>query len=154
MSDFLSGSEIATQEDVSTILTSIAPQSKVDDEYDHFMLLTYEGVKSLVADCWDSSWIVYGSDSPDFPLCYDFAAACEMAVRTAAIKKNFKMRPAFGVLRYTMNAMNDDGQNIRHAICFVVTSNCQIKYFEPQIVETGRWMDTPRDMKSLDNFYI
>lgn len=145
--NFALDSEVVTQDDVNALLLSLAPDAVVDDEYEHFLAPGYDQIKNLVAKYWDSSWINYGFLSQDFPLCYDFAELCAAAVRTGAIKENLKYRIAFGTLRYSMNSGD------RHAICFVVLSNCQVKYFEPQNAEV-RWMDTPRDLKSLDCFYI
>lgn len=136
-----------SRDDLNAVLNSIAPLCDIDDEYDHFLQPEYAEIKSIVEKYWDSSYICYGIDAPDFPLCYDFAELCAAKMREASIRERLKYRLAFGTLRYTRN--NDQ----RHAICFVVTADCQIKYFEPQYADV-RWMDQPVDMKSLDAFTI
>lgn len=147
MSLFAASAEVVEQADINALLNSIAPDAYVDDEYDHFLCPDYSQIRALVAKYWDASYISYGADAPDFPLCYDFAELCAAKVREAAIRERLEYRIAFGTVRHTRT----DGQ--RHAICFVVLANCQIKYFEPQ--DAGvRWMDEPQLLKSLDNFDI
>ena len=126
MSPYAEGAVPTANIGLRSILNSIAPNARADIEYSNFLLLDYDKIKDLVAKYWDSAYIDYGIDAPDFPLCYDFAELCAAKVREAAIRESFQYRPAFGVVRHTRT----DGK--RHAICFVVTSVLQIKYFEPQ----------------------
>ncbi len=144
---FADTAEVVSREDLNALLFSLAPNSAVDDEYDRFLQMGEEQIKALVERYWDASGLCYGINAPDFPLCYDFAELCAAAVRLGAIKEGLTSRPAFGVLRYTMTSGK------RHAICFAVTSTCQVKYFEPQIVAT-RWTDAPVDVKTLDAYDI
>ena len=147
MSHYAEGAVPTDSAGLRAVLYSISPDTALDAEYDHFLLLDYAKCQDLVAKYWDSSYIDYGIDAPDFPLCYDFAELCAAKVREAAVRENFQYRPAFGTVRYTRT----DGK--RHAICFVVTAELQVKYFEPQTGEP-RWMDTPQLIQSIENLYI
>ncbi len=159
---FAVNSEVVTQEDLNAILYSIAPDSYVDDEYAHFLQPDYGHMQAFLSKHWDNSFFVYGSIKKDWPLCLDIACICASDMRKACLREGMPYRLAFGVVRYTMNAKEPEldefdkptGNTIhlRHAMNFVVTSNCQIKYYEPQ--GKTRWMDQPTDMKSLDNFDI
>ncbi len=154
-SDFAKDAEVVTQADLNAILYSIAPDSTVDDEYEHFLQPSEEAIKALIAKHWDNSWIHYGSIAPGMPLCYDYAYLCAAKVREICIKEGI-MRMAFGVLRYTKTTYKIiDGEKVydRHAICFVVLNNCHILYFEPQPTAYP-WMDSPQLPQSVDNLDI
>lgn len=152
--NFAHGAETVTNEIVTTLLHSISPFADVDDEYDHFLFPEYAMIQALLEKYWDASYIHYGEDAPDFPLCYDYAILCAGKVREACIRERMKSRIAFGTLRYTRTTIDPKtGEHDRHAICFVPVNNYQVKYFEPQLADV-RWMDQPEELLSLDNFDI
>ena len=130
---------------VTKSIKAISPNCIVDDEYSHFLCFSEISLINFVEKYHDNSYITYGADAPDFPLCYDFAQLCEADIRKGAIKEGLKERPAFGVLRYTRH-------DCRHAINFAVLMTGKIKYFEPQ--SQNQFMDIPEDLVSLDNFFI
>lgn len=114
-------------------------------DYERVQLLTEEAYKKLVFEGYDSSHIVYGSLSKDFPLCLDFANICAGDVLRESIKAGLAVRPFFGVLVYTKTAGG------RHAINYAVTIDGKILYFEPQ---TDTWLDRPKDLDTYDDFTL
>ena len=146
---------ICSMADLDAPIKSIGgPAAVVDTDYARFLLPKQPDIEALAGD-WNPTEIVYGSIAPDWPLCYDYAEECAAFIRMQAYRKGWAMRPAFGVLRYTMNAVYTDGpykgDSITHAICFAVLEDLHIRYFEPQ---TGEWMDEPVDCKSKDTWEI
>jgi len=140
MSDFAKGLIVGLASDSFAFLKSIAPKAKICADYEHLAMPDYDKMRDLSGKYWDSTWINYGFDSVDFPLCKDFARLWSAKMLEAAIRENLPMRLACGQATYTRN----DGQ--RHDIGFVVTAAGQIKYIEPQ---GGGWMDIPEDFKAF-----
>ena len=146
-SDFAEGAVPIARVDLGSVIRGTAPEAEIDDEFDHFLLLAEDQLRRLVWKYHENSYISYGADAPDFPLCYDFAELCSADVRKGAIKEGLKYRPAFGVLRYTKK------NGSRHAICFGVVVGAKLKFFEPQPVEFP-WSDAPADIATMDAFDI
>lgn len=118
------------------------------DEYDRVQLLTFDAADGLVdflrpgglfADIW--ALLKYGEDSPDFPLCADFAKAFVVMVLFAAAKVGLAVRAYFFRLHYTKKSGG------RHAIDGVVLADGSVKFVEPQ---TLAWLAEPVDLESYD----
>lgn len=145
------GAEIVPISVLDEHLGSVEPDAETPDNYARVQLLTRDAMHAMVFDAHDRTYISYGSDSPDFPLCEDFADVCRGDVKRLAIKCGLAVRPAFGLLEYTMNAKDADGQNLRHAINWAAYADGTVEFFEPQ---TDKWMDRPEDCKSMDVFRL
>lgn len=145
------GAEIVPIDVLSDFITKVAPGADLPANYERVQLLQRAALHSLVFDAHDRTYITYGADSPDFPLCEDFADVCYGDVKRAAIRDGLAVRPAFGLLEYTMNAKDVDGQNLRHAINWAVYADGSMEFFEPQL---DKWMDQPDDCKSMDLFRL
>lgn len=130
---------------VASAVLDQAAERPTDSDYARVQLLTESAIRKMVFDNHDRSYIVYGSLSPDFPLCADFANICAADVLRGAVKAGLAVRPFFGVLIYTKT----DGS--RHAINFAVTADKRVIFFEPQ---ADKWMDRPEDCLTMDEFRI
>jgi len=128
-----------------------AANAKTPDNYARFQLLTEAGYHALFFENYDRSYIQYGADSPDFPLCADFAEVCHGDVLKGAIKAGFAIRPGCGALYYTKNAIDPKtGEHERHAIEYAACAGThKIIYREPQ---DDAWMSEPDDCLTMDEF--
>lgn len=125
----------------------MAEDSYVPDNYSRGQALSEGAIRALVFEAHDRTYISYGFDSPDFPLCADFASCCASDVLKASIKIRLAVRPLFGVVYYTKK--NGD----RHAINFTVVTEggdkFSVLFFEPQ---SDTWMASPKDCNSIDEY--
>jgi len=116
-------------------------------DFDHSLALTEKNLKALVFKYHDNSYISYGSNSKDFPLCMDFAELAAADVRKGAILQSLEERPCFGVAELTKQ------NGSRHAINFAFTAEGKMLFYEPQ---DGKWFPEtgPDYLASLDTMYI
>lgn len=146
------GAVIVPIETLAEYIGKVAPFSVTPENYERVQLLKRPALHELVFDAHDRRYIIYGADSADFPLCEDFADVCYGDVKRESIRAGLAVRPAFGLLEYTMNAIDPKTyQNMRHAINWAVYEDGSIEFFEPQ---TDSWMSRPNDCKSMDNFRL
>lgn len=138
------GAEIVSLSEFNDILRAVAPDAELPDDYNRIQLLTENAYRNLVFANHDRSYIKYAELSNDFPICSDFAEVCFGQIRAGSIKAGLAVRPGFGWLNYTKPTS-------RHRINYAVTVKREVLYYEPQ---TDEWMDTPKDLKTLDRFRL
>lgn len=130
---------------LSTRIVALAPDADTDFPYDRVQLLTRAATHTLVLWTHDRSYISYGADSSDFPLCEDFADVCGGDIKRGAVRARLAVRPCFGRLDYTRKG------GLRHAINWASYADGTAEFYEPQ---TDAWMPMPDQCQSMDLFRL
>ena len=140
------GSRIVPLVEVNAILLAASrPGVVLPNDYKRVQLLTEDAIRDLVFKFYDRTYLGYGTLSPDFPLCMDFANICSADVLRGAVKAGLAVRPGFGVAIYTKNSGS------RHAINYAATVDRRVFYFEPQL---SLWLAEPDDCGTMDEFKL
>lgn len=128
------------------VLVAAFPESAADVQFIHAVAPTFDLLQQLTAKYHNNSFIKYGAFSPDFPLCLDYATlACADLLR-GAILEGMEWRVAFGIAELTKK---DGG---RHAICWAMTADKGLVFYEPQ---TKEWfIGAPEYVSTMDNMVL